>query len=281
MRINLKLLALTFTLICCSSAIAEVTVATSPNVSGGGSAGQLDNTNATTFAIQAGAIAGVAQACGQDITTFLTRVNEALDRISFSSNDKVLAQARFQQALQQAGAAQANEHPFSCPEAIADFNSLPLMRDDYRISVLKQLNPTIGTNLPPNSGQPNLAQPPADRVAYPPPNINTIAPAGYPPPPDFPPNYPGDVQAGQPRNIIEQSPGIAPTVDTTRGTGQIVDTTTRGAVPREYDTTRNNQTAPNINDVAPNPWANQNPPTNISNPYAGVPQPYQNPPPPP
>lgn len=196
----------------------------------------LNRTGTTAFAAQAGAIAGAAQACGVDTRDFVQRVNQALYKMSFSSADKVIASATFQQTMQRAQVNQMNNLPVPCEQVIAGFQNTPLMRDNYQPSIIGHLNPNVGQSQPVFQA-PNPAPAPSSIGNNPPPNINTLAPAGVP----LPPVPPVDHTAP---NIIYQSPGIAPTVDTT-------------------------QPMPNINDIAPNPWTNQNPPTNISNPYAG------------
>ncbi len=95
--------------------------------------------NAVSFAIQAGFIAGAAQACGQDPTVFMARVNESLDKLALSPMDKVFAMNNFQKTMQQARTAQINTHPFRCSQVIQDFNGLPLMRADYQQTVINQL----------------------------------------------------------------------------------------------------------------------------------------------
>lgn len=217
---------------------------------------QTTNTNATLFAVQAGAIAGVAKACGLDTNLFLTRANEALERLSYSIIDKTLAQARLTKALQQAEIAQQTNHPMLCSQVVQDFNSLPLMRPDYKQTVIAQLNPAMGNNPTPPPGTYNQSPQveASNRISNPPPNINTLAPGGTPPPPDFPP--PTRVGEQSPPNINNQAPSLGPFTDTTRP-------------------------APNINDLGSNPWTGEPPPTGVSNPYAGAPQanPYVSPPP--
>jgi len=210
-------------------------------------AGTVTNTNATGFALQAGAIGGVAQACGQNIAVYLSRVNEALDRLALSSTDKSLAMASLQKALQNSQLAQAQNHPFSCQQALQDFNSLPLMRDDYRQTVLSQLSPSMGAATPPTTvpqGNPpgNLATGPSPgaTVGNVLPNINSTVPAGAPPPPAFP----SPITASQAPNINDQAPSVGPAVDTTKP-------------------------APNINEIAPNSLSDMNPPNSVTNPYAG------------
>ena len=99
--------------------------------------------NAIAFGEQAGSIAGVARACGQDPSLFITRVNEALDKIAISPADKVTATQTFQQAMQKAQATETQKQIIPCTQAIQDFNNLPLLRNDYKETVLPQLNPNM------------------------------------------------------------------------------------------------------------------------------------------
>lgn len=110
--------------------------------------GNITTSNAMAFAIQAGAIAGAAQSCGQDTTVYAGRVNEALNKLAQSATDKLLAITNYQKALEQAQTAQMTEHTIPCTQVIQDFNSLPLMRDDYETTVISQLTPTMGTAAP-------------------------------------------------------------------------------------------------------------------------------------
>lgn len=103
----------------------------------------MGNSNAVAFAVQAGSIAGAAQACGQDISVFVTRVNEALNRLATNPNDKLAATATFQKALQQAQTTQMNSHPLQCSQVMQDYNSLPILRPDYEQTVLVKLNPDM------------------------------------------------------------------------------------------------------------------------------------------
>jgi hypothetical protein len=197
-------------------------------------------TSAMLFIKKAGSVAGAARACGQDISVFINRVNEALYRLSLSSGDKVLASAHFQNVLNEAQTAQINNPVVSCAQVLQDYNNLPLMRDDYRTTVLSTLNPSMGQNPSfPAPGAP-YQSPITDSIGdRRPPNINTLAPAGLPPPPPTP----IDTNA---QNINVADPSVGPRVDPT--------------VPH-----------PNIIYLAPNPRTNEPPPISVSNPFAGRP----------
>lgn len=155
--------------------------------------------------------------------------------MAFNSADKVLAEANFQNALIDAEQVQMRYPYVSCEQVLKEFNGLSIMRDDYQTAVLPYINPNSGQTNPIYSA-PNPAPAPSSIGDNAPPNINTLFPGGTPPRPNSP-------VEPDPPNIIHQAPSIGPFVDTTKP-------------------------LPNINDIAPNPWTNQNPPTNISNPYS-------------
>lgn len=119
---------------CYQVSFADIPVTNSPN------------TNAIAFANEAGAIAGVAQACGEDISVFITRTNEALEKLALNASDKILATQNFQNALQQAQATETEKHTIACQQAKQAYNNLPILKNDYKESVLSQLNPTMGNN---------------------------------------------------------------------------------------------------------------------------------------
>lgn len=106
------------------------------------------NTNATAFAIEAGSIAGAAQACGQDISVFQKRVGEALAKLSQNPQDNVFAMSAFQKAMDHAQQVQKNGQPIPCTQVAQDYNNLPIMRPDYTQTVLTQLSPNMGNPNP-------------------------------------------------------------------------------------------------------------------------------------
>ncbi len=112
-------------------------------------------TNAIAFAIQAGQIAGTAQACGINITTFTTRAGEAINKLALNPTDSEAATNSFQQTLQQAQTAQNNYHRLTCSQVNQDFSNLPLLRPDYEQTVIAQLNPGMTGNNSNNSNPPN------------------------------------------------------------------------------------------------------------------------------
>jgi len=138
------------------------------------------NTNAVAFAVEAGSIAGATQACGQDVSVFVTRVNQALTKLAANPADKVQAIASFQKTLQQAQLAQTNNHPIPCSQVIQDYNSLPILRPDYETAVIAQLNPTMTPATPAPASTPGQQQtaPPATTT----PAAPTVAPSTPPAP---------------------------------------------------------------------------------------------------
>lgn len=121
------------------------------------------NSDAIQFAIQAGSIAGPTQACGQDISVFVSRVNEAINKLATSPGDKVMAMNSFQGILQQAQTQQMRTHHFACSQVIQDFNNLPILRPDYESTVIAQMAP--GMTGPANTTAQPPTQPPAATTA--------------------------------------------------------------------------------------------------------------------
>lgn len=117
------------------------------------------SSNAIAFAIEAGSIAGASQACGQDVSIFVSRIGEAIDKLAVSPADKIAAMADFQHALQQAQATQSANHTIPCQQVMQDYHNLPIMRPDYQQTVISQLTPgmtgqaqTVGGQPPPPPG---------------------------------------------------------------------------------------------------------------------------------
>lgn len=300
---TLKKLFLLTTLLCTvPSAIADAEI---PGIN------SLAITSATAFAIQAGSVGGAASGCGQDITTFVSRVSEALDRMSLSSTDKVLAMASFQKALSQAQSAQTNLQAIPCVQVNQDFNSLPIMRNDYQQSVLAKLSPNMATttnNNNPPSSQPTAAQITANQPL--PPNPNMIGnyqsnvpiqtyqyqanpnpnPAPYPtnnPPANInnvptqnnqyqsnpnPAPYPID---NPPPNINQVAPPSGTLPDPqqtfTPQSPPNIINQPPSVGPMTNGAYPADSPPPNINNIAPNPYTNTPPPVAATNPYAGVP----------
>lgn len=153
------------------------------------------DTNAVGFAVQAGQIAGVAQACGQNTTVFVQRVNEAFRFLSTSNPDLILALETFQNTIKKAQAAQAEKNLIPCDQVIKDYYSLPILRDDYKQTVLAKLAPNVGDrpsvpapNNPTKTPQPSQIQinagyaQPLQSLQNNPPQPSAIQEnAGYPP----------------------------------------------------------------------------------------------------
>lgn len=136
---NKRLLAAVIGLCAFSCAYAADNTMTQP-------ANNADATNAIAFAIQAGQIAGTAQACGINIATFTVRVNEAINKLALNPTDSTAAISSYQQTLQRAQMLQTRSHAFACSQVTQDFNNLPLLRPDYEQTVIAQLNPGMTNN---------------------------------------------------------------------------------------------------------------------------------------
>jgi hypothetical protein len=96
-------------------------------------------TMADQFAAEAGAIAGTAQACGQNIVEYNARVVAAVNALSQSPSDSSQAMTIYQKTLSNAQDAQSRTHSVNCGEMIQKFNGLPIMRPDYKTTVIPKL----------------------------------------------------------------------------------------------------------------------------------------------
>ncbi len=97
---------------------------------------------AIEFARQAGAIAGIAQACGQNLGDFSARVTEAINKLSNDPSEQAAAVLVYQRISQEAQMAERKKQSIPCMKVLEDFRNLPIMQSDYKAKVIDQLNPT-------------------------------------------------------------------------------------------------------------------------------------------
>lgn len=95
---------------------------------------------AIEFARQAGTIAGVAKACGQDVTVFTQRVAESLDKLAMNTTDKAGAMLLYQQIAHETQLSEQRTQSIPCTKVLQDYRNLPIMQADYREKVIAQLN---------------------------------------------------------------------------------------------------------------------------------------------
>ncbi|WP_342219831.1 hypothetical protein [Rickettsiella endosymbiont of Miltochrista miniata] len=96
---------------------------------------------AIEFARQAGAIAGIAQACGQNLGDFSARVTEAINKLSNDPSEQAAAALVYQRISQEAQMAERKKQSIPCMKVLEDFRNLPIMQSDYKTKVIDQLNP--------------------------------------------------------------------------------------------------------------------------------------------
>lgn len=96
---------------------------------------------AIDFARQAGVIAGVAQACGQNISVFSQRVMIALRKLAANPTDLAGALLIYQQVAQTAQRSQKTSLTIPCRKVLEDYRQLPILQADYQQSVIDQLTP--------------------------------------------------------------------------------------------------------------------------------------------
>lgn len=95
---------------------------------------------AIEFARQAGSIAGVAQACGQNTADFTQRIAEAVNKLTNNPGDKAAAMLIYQQVVREAQMTEQKMQTIPCTKALQDFRNLPIMQADYKEKVIAQLN---------------------------------------------------------------------------------------------------------------------------------------------
>jgi len=149
-----------------------------PSTVTGLSSNMNTSSTAASFAMQAGQIAGVVQACGQDVSVFMMRVGEAVDRLAISAPDRVTAMLAFQRVLKEAQAIEQQKQPIPCDQAIKDYNSLPILRPDYKETVLSKLAASNGSGYT----VPNTRSIQSNQYVPPPPNAVPAQPTNEVPP---------------------------------------------------------------------------------------------------
>jgi hypothetical protein len=97
---------------------------------------------AIEFARQAGAIAGIAQACGQNLEDFSARVTEGINKLSSDPSEQAAAALVYQRISQEAQMTEKKNQTIPCMKVLQDFRNLPIMQSDYKTKVIDQLNPT-------------------------------------------------------------------------------------------------------------------------------------------
>ena len=94
------------------------------------------NNNAAQFAAQAGAIAGSAQACGQNVTELNNRVSEVINALTSVQADQQAAILVYQKILDSAEQNQKTNNTMQCKDVLLAYNSLPLLKPDYKTTIL-------------------------------------------------------------------------------------------------------------------------------------------------
>ncbi len=130
-----KLFVLILTLISCLSLFC---ISFSASAQVGSNMVRVDSL-ASQFAMQAGTIAGVVQACGQNIVEYNSRVVSAVNALAKTPQEQMQAMTDYQKALSTAQQTENRTHSINCDEATKSFNGLPLMQPDYKTTVLPQL----------------------------------------------------------------------------------------------------------------------------------------------
>jgi len=116
---------------------------------------QVAYSNADQFALQAGTIAGFAQACGQNIMLLNSRVTDIVNVMAKTPGDQQTAMTIYEKALSDAQYQESrNKTTTNCDQIISSYNTLPLLRPDYRQTILPAManidnvNAAASTNTP-------------------------------------------------------------------------------------------------------------------------------------
>lgn len=96
--------------------------------------------NANQFAEQAGAIAGAAQACGQDVSTLGSRTTEVINVLTKVPAEQQLAMTVYEKVLASSQINQSRNHPMPCSEVLNAYSSLPILKADYKQTVLPAMS---------------------------------------------------------------------------------------------------------------------------------------------
>jgi hypothetical protein len=99
------------------------------------------DSEAYQFAGQVGVIAGIAQACGKDVSVLVTRSQEAIAILAVDTNDSTLALSNLQKTMISQYNAQKANHALPCDQITPDYDGLPILKDDYKTEVLPKLKP--------------------------------------------------------------------------------------------------------------------------------------------
>jgi hypothetical protein len=97
------------------------------------------DSEAYQFAGQVGTIAGIAQACGKDVTVLISRTQEAIAILALDTNDATMATSNLQKTMIIQFNTQKANHALPCDQITPDYDSLPILKDDYRTTVLPKL----------------------------------------------------------------------------------------------------------------------------------------------
>lgn len=117
-----------------------ISVSTSAGAAVTSSPSTNPQSNAIEFAKQAAAIAGAAQACGQNTSDFSARVREAINKLTSDPTEQAASLLIYQQLAQATQSAESKNQTIPCTQVAQDFLKLPIMQPDYKTAVIDKLN---------------------------------------------------------------------------------------------------------------------------------------------
>ena len=100
---------------------------------------RADFSNAVSLAQQAGAIAGAASACGQDISLLSSRLQEAFNVMVPDDLQRSKVMMTYLQSFNNAKEMENAKAKIPCEQVLKDYNNLPILKADYQQTVLPGL----------------------------------------------------------------------------------------------------------------------------------------------
>jgi hypothetical protein len=122
------------------SALANNLVTSSSALANPSSLAANPQSKAIEFARQAGTIAGIAQACGQNVSDFSVRITEAINKLTNNPTDIAGALLIYQRIAQEAEMTEKKNQVIPCSKVLQDYHNLPIMQPNYKTTVIAQLD---------------------------------------------------------------------------------------------------------------------------------------------
>lgn len=98
----------------------------------------IAGTQATNLAEQMGGVAGIAEACGQNINLLNRRVHDSIKLIAANAGDAENALRAYNLAYRANFNLQVSVKSVPCKQALQTYRDLPLLQNDYENALLQK-----------------------------------------------------------------------------------------------------------------------------------------------